>query len=238
MVLFSFMEVFSLYALTFIILLSIYDEQDPYAQKRFEMVEKQIISRGIQNGRVIQAMLKVPRHEFVSESFRDFSYDDRPVPIESGQTVSQPYIVALMTELLAPAPGKKILEVGTGSGYQSAVLAETGCDLYTVEIIEPIALRARKILQNLGYDNIKFNIGDGFSGWEEHAPFDAIIVTAAPGNIPEKLIEQLNPGGRMVIPVGDVNQELKLIEKIDGGTEIRNVTSVRFVPMTGESGRS
>jgi len=229
------MEVFSLYALTFVILLSSYDEQDPYAQKRFEMVESQIISRGIQDGRVVQAMLKVPRHEFVSEGLRGSSYKDSPVPIEKGQTVSQPYMVALMTELLAPAQGKKILEVGTGSGYQSAVLAETGCDLYTIEIVEPIALRARQTLRDLGYENIKFKIGDGYSGWEELAPFDAIIVTAAPKSIPQKLIEQLKPVGRMAIPVGSVNQELKLVEKSEGGTEIRNVTSVRFVSMTGES---
>lgn len=232
------MELLSLYALTFVILLSIYDEQDPYAQKRFEMVEQQIIARGIQNGRVIQAMLKVPRHEFVSEGFRDSSYNDSPVPIEKGQTVSQPYIVALMTELLDPAPGKKILEVGTGSGYQSAILAESGCELYTVEIIESVAASARQILDRLGYENIAFKIGDGYSGWEEHAPFDAIIVTAAPETIPQKLIEQLKTGGRMVIPVGDVSQELKLIEKTDSGIDVKDVTSVRFVSMTGESKES
>lgn len=232
------MEVFSLYVLTFVILLSIYDEQDPYAQKRFEMVEQQIIARGIQNGRVIQAMLKVPRHEFVSEGQRESAYNDSPVPIEKGQTVSQPYIVALMTELLDPAPGKKILEVGTGSGYQSAVLAETGCELYTVEIIESIAASARQILDRLGYQNIKFKVGDGYSGWGEYAPFDAIIVTAAPETIPQKLIEQLKTGGRMVIPVGDVSQELKLIEKTDSGIDVKDVTSVRFVSMTGESKES
>ena len=236
MVLSPYMEVFSLYVLTLVILLSLYGEQDPYAQKRFEMVESQIVSRGIQDGRVIRAMLKVPRHEFVSGGLRDSSYKDGPVPIEEGQTVSQPYIVALMTELLAaPDQGKKVLEVGTGSGYQSAVLAETGYDLYTVEIIESIALGARQILQNLGYRSIEFKIGDGYDGWEEHAPFDGIIVTAAPKSIPQKLIEQLKPGGRMVIPVGGVNQELKLVEKSDSGTEIRNITSVRFVSMTGKS---
>ncbi len=232
------MEVFSLYALTFVILLSLYDEEDPYAQKRFEMVENQIISRGIQNGRVIQAMLKVPRHEFVSESHRESAYKDSPVPIDKGQTVSQPYIVALMTELLDPAPGKKILEVGTGSGYQSAVLAETGCDLYTVEIVELLAVKARSILERLGYSKIKFKIGDGYGGWQEHAPFDAIIVTAAPESIPKKLIEQLKTGGRMVIPVGDVSQELKLVEKTDSGIDIKDVTSVRFVSMTGETQKS
>ena len=216
-------------------MLTIDDEQDPYTHKRFLMVENQIISRGIQNPGVIQAMLKVPRHEFVSESYRDSSYNDSPIPIEKGQTVSQPYIVALMTELLAPAPGKKILEVGTGSGYQSAILAETGCDLYTVEIIDSIAIRAREVLERLGYSDINFKIGDGYSGWEEHAPYDGIIVTAAPSQIPEKLIEQMKPGGRMVVPVGKVNQELKLIERTDRGVDIKNVTSVRFVEMTGES---
>ena len=229
------MEVLFLSFILILVLLTIDDTQDPYTQKRFLMVESQIVSRGIQDTRVIRAMLDVPRHEFVSDKYKDSAYNDSPIPIECGQTVSQPYIVALMTELLAPAPGKRILEVGTGSGYQSAVLAETGCDLYTIEIIEPVALRAREILQKLGYGNIKFKIGDGFSGWEEHAPYDGIMVTAAPGEIPEKLIEQLNTGGKMVVPVGKVNQELKLIEKTEKGVDIRNVTSVRFVAMTGDS---
>jgi len=208
---------------------------DRYAEKRWEMVESQIIARGIRNTAVIQAMLNVPRHEFVPEESRGEAYDDNPIPVGLGQTVSQPYIVALMTELLNPARGGKMLEVGTGSGYQSAVLAETGCDLYTIEIVESLAERARRILENLGYSNITYKIGDGYQGWEEHAPFDGIIVTAAPGHVPVKLVDQLKIGGRMVIPVGDESQELLLIEKTDTGITKKRITAVRFVPMTGVS---
>lgn len=221
-----------------LILLALEEPEDPYAEKRFEMVENQIISRGIQDRAVVEAMLKVPRHEFVTENLRSSAYQDGPLPIGEGQTISQPYIVALMTELVAPSPSKKILEVGTGSGYQSAVLAESGCELYTIEIVERLAEKARKILEALGYENIKYRIGDGYAGWEEEAPFDGIIVTAAPGKIPENLVDQLKPGARMVIPVGGINQELKLIEKTDDGLEIKNITSVRFVKMTGESEES
>ncbi len=208
---------------------------DRYAEKRWEMVESQIIARGIRNTAVIQAMLNVPRHEFVPEESRGEAYDDNPIPVGLGQTVSQPYIVALMTELLNPARSGKMLEVGTGSGYQSAVLAETGCDLYTIEIVESLAERARRILENLGYSNITYKIGDGYQGWEEHAPFDGIIVTAAPGHVPVKLVDQLKIGGRMVIPVGDESQELLLIEKTDTGITKKRITAVRFVPMTGVS---
>jgi protein-L-isoaspartate(D-aspartate) O-methyltransferase len=208
---------------------------DRYAAKRWEMVESQIIARGIRNTAVIQAMLNVPRHEFVPEELRDEAYNDNPIPVGLGQTISQPYIVALMTELLNPASGRKILEVGTGSGYQSAVLAETGCDLYTIEIVENLAERARLILENLGYSNITYKIGDGYQGWEEHAPFDGIIVTAAPGHVPAKLLEQLRVNGKMVIPVGDESQELQLVEKTETGITKKRITAVRFVPMTGES---
>lgn len=209
---------------------------DRYAGKRWEMVENQIISRGIRSSDVIRAMLNVPRHEFIPQTLRDEAYNDCPVPVGKGQTISQPYIVALMTDLLNPNPGIKILEVGTGSGYQAAVLAETGCDLYTIEIVEDLARRARLILERLGYTDIKYRIGDGYQGWVEYAPFDGIIVTAAPGRIPEKLLEQLKVGGRMVIPVGGENQELKLIEKTESGVKEKRITAVRFVPMTGESG--
>lgn len=208
---------------------------DRYAAKRWEMVESQIIARGIRNTAVIQAMLNVPRHAFVPEELRDEAYNDNPIPVGLGQTISQPYIVALMTELLNPARGRKILEVGTGSGYQSAVLAETGCDLYTIEIVENLAERARLILENLGYSNITYKIGDGYQGWEEHAPFDGIIVTAAPGHVPARLLEQLGINGKMVIPVGDESQELQLVEKTDTGITKKRITAVRFVPMTGES---
>ncbi len=209
--------------------------QDKYVEKRWDMVENQIVSRGIQNKRVIDAMLKVKRHLFVPKDYLDFAYSDNPIPIEKGQTVSQPYMVALMTELLAPAAGKKILEIGTGSGYQSAVLAETGCDLYTIEVIEDIAVKARRILDELGYLNIQFRIGDGYKGWEDNAPFDGIIVTAAPAQVPERLIEQLSMGGAMVIPVGDLSQDLLLIEKTIEGIKKKKITSVRFVPMTQPS---
>lgn len=208
---------------------------DPYAGKRWEMVESQIIARGIRNTAVIQAMLNVPRHEFVPPDLRAGAYDDNPVPVGMGQTISQPYIVALMTELLNPVRGMKVLEVGTGSGYQSAVLAETGCELYTIEIVDDLAKKARLLLEKIGYADISYRIGDGYQGWEEHAPFDAIIVTAAPGHVPPRLIEQLKAGGRMVIPVGDESQELLLIEKTESGITKKRITAVRFVPMTGES---
>ena len=208
---------------------------DKYVERRWDMVGNQIVSRGIKNARVIEAMLKVKRHLFVPENYIDSAYSDKPIPIEKRQTVSQPYMVALMTELLSPAPGKKILEIGTGSGYQSAVLAETGCDLYTIEIIEDIAVAARKTLEKLGYLNIKYKVGDGYKGWEENAPFEGIIVTAAPLDIPDKLIEQLSTDGKMVIPVGDMSQDLFLIENTSEGVKRKKITSVRFVPMTQPS---
>ncbi len=210
-------------------------DHDKYTERRWDMVENQIVSRGIKNARVIEAMLKVKRHLFVPEHYIDSAYSDKPIPIEKRQTVSQPYMVALMTELLSPAPGKKILEIGTGSGYQSAVLAETGCDLYTIEIIEDIAIAARRTLDELGYSNIKYKMGDGYKGWEENAPFEGIIVTAAPLDIPDKLIEQLHSSGKMVIPVGDMSQDLLLIENTSEGVKRKKITSVRFVPMTQPS---
>jgi protein-L-isoaspartate(D-aspartate) O-methyltransferase len=210
-------------------------DEDRYIERRWDMVENQIVSRGIQDARVIKAMLKVKRHLFVPKEYLDSAYSDKPIPIEKEQTVSQPYMVALMTELLNSSPGKKILEIGTGSGYQSAILAETGCDLYTIEIIEDTAVNARKTLEKLGYSNIKYRIGDGYRGWEENAPFEGIIVTAAPADIPDKLIEQLSQGGRMIIPVGDLSQELLLIENTNEGVKRKKITAVRFVPMTGQS---
>jgi len=211
------------------------NDNDLFAEKRWEMVENQIVSRGIKNAKVIEAMLKVKRHLFVPEKYAYLAYYDRPIPIEHGQTVSQPYMVALMSELLDPSPGKKILEIGTGSGYQTAVLAETGCRVFTVEIIGDIAARSRKILEDLGYSNITYKIGDGYSGWEEYAPFEAIIVTAAPPDIPDKLIDQLALSGKLVNPVGEARQELLLIKKSESGIEKKIVTPVRFVPMTHSS---
>ena len=199
------------------------------------MVEYQIISRGIQNPAVIDAMLKVRRDKFVPYKYLDSAYKDNPIPIEAGQTVSQPYMVALMTELLDPKQGKKVLEIGTGSGYQTAVLAESGCNVYTIEIIPELAVKARDTLDGLGYTNIIYKIGDGYRGWEENAPYEAIIVTAAPNEIPEILIDQLSLNGRLIIPVGGASQDLLLIEKSKEGISRKRITSVRFVPMTHSS---
>lgn len=211
------------------------ENPDEYMSRRWEMVENQLISRGIQDSRLIQAMLKIPRHMFVPEDLRESAYGDNPIPIGMDQTISQPYIVALMTELLRLKEKEKVLEVGTGSGYQTAILAEMGCEVYTVEILEPLLQKARKALESLGYDNIRYRTGDGYKGWEEFSPFDAIIVTAAPDHIPQPLIDQLKINGRMIIPVGDLYQELVLIKKKEKGVDMKTITPVRFVPMTGEA---
>ncbi len=228
--------------LSFLILLSSFsaheDDNNIYTQQRFEMVENQIISRGIHNSKVIKAMLRVPRHKFVPEGFRKFAYSDNPLPIGTDQTISQPYIVALMTELLRLNGGEKVLEVGTGSGYQAAILAEIGCEVFTIEILDSLSAKAEEILRYLGYGSINYKIDDGYRGWPEHAPFDAIIVTAASEHIPEPLIQQLKVNGKMIIPIGDQYQELLLITKTDKGIEKRTITPVRFVPMTGEAQRS
>ena len=181
-------------------------------------------------------MLRVPRHLFVPESYRDAAYADGARPIGHDQTISQPYIVALMTQLAAPAPEKRALDIGTGSGYQAAVLAELVEQVYSIEIVCPLAAEAADRLESLRYDNVTVRCGDGYQGWEEHAPFDIIIVAAAPDHVPQPLVDQLAPGGRMVIPVGDLYQELLLIEKRDDGTtEQQTVVPVRFVPMTGQA---
>jgi protein-L-isoaspartate(D-aspartate) O-methyltransferase len=199
------------------------------------MVETQIVARGVRDPRVLAAMRKVPRHVFVDPSERDQAYDDRPLPIAGSQTISQPYIVALMTELLGLSPGARVLEIGTGSGYQSAVLGELASEVYSVEILPDLARSASDTLKRLGYNNVTVREGDGYRGWPEHAPFDGIIVTAAPERIPEPLIEQLAPGGRMVIPVGGFFQELKVFTKdAQGRVAEKDIIPVRFVPMTGE----
>ena len=182
-------------------------------------------------------MRTVPRHEFVPAEQRVFAYEDRPLPIGYEQTISQPFIVALMTEQLEPRAGDKVLEIGTGSGYQAAVLAGLVKEVFTIEIVEPLARRAEADLQRLGYTNVFVKAGDGYQGWPEHAPFDAIIVTCAPDQIPAALIEQLRDGGRMIIPVGPENavQELIRVEKTSGAVTKRTVIPVRFVPMTGAS---
>jgi len=186
--------------------------------------------------RVLRAMTTVPRHLLVPVALRDMAYENRPLPIGHGQTISQPYIVAIMTALLGLEPGDRVLEIGTGSGYQAAVLAELGVKVYSIEIIEPLGKLARKNLDALGYDNIELRIGDGYYGWEEQAPFDAIIVTAAASHIPPPLIRQLRPGGHMIIPVGSrfLVQQLVLVDKdAEGGVTTRQILPVSFVPLTG-----
>jgi len=180
-------------------------------------------------------MRRVPRHEFMPENVRPLAYYDRPVPIGLGQTISQPYIVALMTELAAVGRGSRVLEIGTGSGYQAAVLAELGADVYSIEILAPLQERAVEILARLGYGQVKTRVGDGYMGWPEAAPFDAIIVTAAPARVPEPLKQQLKVGGRLVLPVGRVDQELEVITRTALGFSERSVIPVRFVPMTGKA---
>ena len=205
---------------------------------REAMVQEQIASRGVKNAAVLAAMRKVPRHEFMPEKVRLLAYDDRPVPIGLGQTISQPYIVALMTELAAVRRGSRVLEIGTGSGYQAAVLAELGADVYSIEILAPLRDRAGEILARLGYAQVKTRVGDGYLGWPEAAPFDAIIVTAAPARVPEPLKQQLKVGGRLVLPVGRFDQELEVITRTAVGFSERNVIPVRFVPMTGKADQS
>lgn len=201
---------------------------------REKMVQEQIERRGITDKNVLEAMRKVPRHLFVPEEYRNEAYEDYPLPIGEGQTISQPYIVAKMTELLEIKKGEKVLEIGTGSGYQAAILAEMGANVFTIEILPKLAENAKKTLAELGYKNIQVLIGDGFKGYIPEAPYDKIIVTAAPEKIPEPLIEQLKTDGKLVIPVGKYNQELKLVSKTKEGIIVENVLPVRFVPMVGE----
>ena len=187
---------------------------------------------------VLAAMAKVPRQEFVPDSLREESYGDHPLPIGYGQTISQPFVVAFMTEQIRPKQTDRVLEIGTGSGYQAAILAELVAEVYSIEIIEPLATQAAATLRRLGYKNVHVKAGDGYKGWPEHAPFDAIIVTCAPDRVPAPLTEQLKNGGRMIIPVGSgFDQELYLLEKKNGELRHSAVLPVRFVPMTGESER-
>ena len=196
------------------------------------MVVRQLERRGITDQRVLQAMGEVPRHEFVPSEARTYAYDDRPLPIGFDQTISQPYIVAFMTEELQPQSRDRVLEVGTGSGYQAAILAELVAEVYTIEIIEPLAKKAEATLQRLGYKNVHVKTGDGYKGWPERAPFDSIIVTCAPERVPQPLLDQLKEGGRMIIPVGaKFAQELYLFEKKNGRLQQSAVLPVRFVPM-------
>jgi len=205
------------------------------AAARAKMVETQIAARGVRNPRVLAAMREVPRHLFVDDSQRSRAYDDGPLPIGGRQTISQPYIVALMSELLDLTPGERVLEIGTGSGYQSAVLSRLAGHVYSIEIIPELARQSAERLKRLGFTNITVREGDGYRGWPEHAPFDGIIVTAAPERIPQPLLDQLAPNGRMVIPVGGFFQELKVFKKdANGKITEQDIIPVRFVPMTGE----
>ena len=211
-------------------------EEEAFAARRQRMVKEDIEGRGIEDARVLAAMRTVPRHQFVPAQYRKRAYDDNPLPIGEGQTISQPYTVALMSELLGVGPGDKVLEVGTGSAYQAVVLAEMGAEVYSIEIIAALAERANTDLERLGYGGIRLRAGDGYFGWEEEAPFDAIMVTAAPDHIPAPLLGQLKPTGRMVVPVGPPGsiQTLWLVEKKDGRWVSVNQGPVRFVTLVGD----
>lgn len=209
-------------------------DDSSYAAARETMVREQIAGRGIRDPRVIAALRQVPRHLFIPPAERERAYDDSPVPIGQGQTISQPYIVALMTELVRPKASDRVLEVGTGSGYQAAVLARLVDHVYTIELEDTLARSASAVLHELKYENVTVRTGDGYVGWPEHAPFDIVIVTAAPEHVPQPLIDQLKPGGRLIVPVGPrfTVQQLQLIEKdASGAVTTRNVSPVMFVPL-------
>jgi protein-L-isoaspartate(D-aspartate) O-methyltransferase len=208
--------------------------QDEYTGLRHQMVESQIKARGIDDVQVLAAMKKVPRHLFVPKNYQSAAYQDRPLPIDEGQTISQPYIVGYMTAAINPKKGDVVLEIGTGSGYQAAVLAEIVREVYTLEIIPKLGKEAKDLLTRLGYTNVHAKVSDGYHGWSEHAPFDAIVVTAAAEEVPQPLIDQLADGGRMVIPVGAAFsvQNLILVTKKDGKVKMQNLFAVRFVPFT------
>jgi protein-L-isoaspartate(D-aspartate) O-methyltransferase len=214
---------------------SVQKSADAQRRAREQMVQQQIAARGVRDPRVLQAMRDVPRHLFVPPEMQQHAYQDTPLPIGYGQTISQPYIVGFMTEALKLKPQDRVLEVGTGSGYQAAILSVLVREVYSIEIVEPLATQAAERLKRLGYANVKVRAGDGFQGWPEAAPFDAIIVTAAPDHVPKPLLDQLAPGGRLVIPVGEFFQTLKRIVRTDRGFKTEELLPVRFVPMTGEA---
>ena len=205
--------------------------EEELSNLRKDMVNTQIIRRGITDKNVIKALRKVKRHEFVPTYLHDMAYGDNPLPIGHSQTISQPYIVAIMTELLNISENDRILEVGTGSGYQAAILGELAKEVYSVELLKPLADASSQLLKKLGYKNVHVKCGDGFKGWKDHAPFDKIIVTCAPKEIPPELLNQLKEGGLLVIPVGDFFQKLKLVKKEKGKIIKKDIFSVRFVPM-------
>lgn len=209
-----------------------------YKQLRHKMVKEQIAARGIKDKDVIKAMQKVERHLFVPIQFRHLAYSDSPLPIGFGQTISQPYIVGIMTQLLDINSDSRVLEIGTGSGYQAAILGELCKEVYSIEIVEGLALKAKSTIESLNYDNLHLKWGDGYMGWEEHAPYDAIIVTCSPSKIPQALIDQLGENGNLVIPIGAKNvKSLVLLKKVDGELVRKDVIPVRFVPMIDEKGR-
>jgi protein-L-isoaspartate(D-aspartate) O-methyltransferase len=210
------------------------DLADGWRARRMTMVDEQLRARGISDSRVLDAMARVPRHLFVPPSDRDEAYGDFPLPIGHGQTISQPYIVAFMTEALRLEPSHRVLEIGTGSGYQAAVLAELAGEVFTIEIIEALAESARKTLADAGYRNVTVRTGNGYLGWPEHAPYDRIMVTAAPDQVPPALVEQLKMDGLMAIPVGVILQELRILRRTPGGMDTLATLPVRFVPMTGK----
>ena len=210
-------------------------EKDPFLAQRESMVKRQLAGRDIVDQQVLRVMRKVPRHRFVPDKYREYAYADHPLPIGEEQTISQPYIVAYMTQALGLEPEDRVLEIGTGSGYQAAVLAELVAEVYTIEIIPSLAARADSLLRALGYENIRVRAGDGYLGWPEAAPFDAVMVTAAPDHIPEPLVEQLGEGGQLILPVGDEYQELVRLTRKDDGNRIESLLPVRFVPMTGKA---
>lgn len=206
-----------------------------FAELRTKMVDEQIARRGVTDSAVLDAMRAVPRHRFVPDRYLSEAYADYPLPIGDEQTVSQPFVVAVMTEAVGLSPGDTVLEIGTGSGYQTAVLAEIADHVYTIEIVETLGQDAASTLAALGYRNVDVKIGDGYRGWPEHAPFDVIIVTAAPDHIPPPLVDQLAIGGRMVLPLGAYNQSLVVVMKTSDGLRREERFGVRFVPMTGEA---
>jgi len=208
-------------------------EAREFAEQRRNLVEH-LRSQGVTSRTVLDALLKVPRHKFVPSSHRHLAYQNRPLPIGHSQTISQPFIVGYMTEAAEVAPGEKVLEIGTGSGYQAAVLAELAKQVYTIEIIPDLAEGARTLLREMGYENVQVKTGNGYEGWAEHAPFDAIVVTAAPDHVPQALVDQLAFRGKMVIPVGSVFQEMVIITRNESGVVERRTIPVRFVPMTGK----
>jgi protein-L-isoaspartate(D-aspartate) O-methyltransferase len=208
---------------------------DQWVRARREMVERDLVGRGIRDARVLEAMSSIERELFVPERLRSYAYEDRPLSIGEGQTISQPYMVALMTELLSLQGTERVLEIGTGSGYQTAVLGKLAAEVYSIEIIPTLSERAKALLQRLGFDNVRLKVGDGFFGWEERGPFDAILVTAAAPKIPDPLWHQLREGGRLIIPLGENRwaQKLVRVTKVDGKQVTENVAGVVFVPLTG-----